>query len=287
MRDTLSATAGIGFRTPHRDPVLSGAARVPWVEVHTENYLCPGGARLAELEALRTHYALSLHGVGLSLGSAEGLDGAHLKTIRALIDRVSPALVSEHVAWCVTGGVYYADLLPIPYSEEALKIVTRNVNQAQDALGRALLIENPSTYVAFAESVIPEAEFIAEVARATGCGLLLDVNNIYVSTRNNGGSADAYLDAVPADLVREIHLAGHARLMIEGAEVLLDDHGAKVDSAVWALYERALKTIGPRATLIEWDCDLPPFAVLEGEAAKAQARLDAHAPVKGSLCHAG
>jgi len=286
MPDRLSRSAGLGFRAPHRDVFLAGAADVRWIEVHAENYLCAGGARLAELDGARAHYEVSLHGVGLSLGSAEGLDRAHLSGIRALIERCAPAMVSEHVAWCAAGGVYFSDLLPIPYSEEALDVVARNVAQAQDAFGREILIENPSTYVAFADSVIPEAEFIAEIARRTGCGLLLDINNIYVSTQNNGGSPLAYLESVPAARVSEIHLAGHARMTVEGEDVLIDDHGSCVDPAVWALYESALALMGSRATLIEWDSNIPPFGVLAGEAALAQARLDKDVPAVAEPCHA-
>lgn len=287
MNDALIHAAGLGLRTPHREIFLRGEAGVAWSEVHAENYMCAGGARLKELEGVRRHCELSLHGVGLSLGSAHGLDEVHLRGIKALAARVAPVLVSDHLAWCVNGGVYFADLLPLPYSEEALAAVIANVAHAQEVLGRAILVENPSLYVAFAESVIPEAEFLNALADATGCGLLIDLNNIHVSSRNLGGSARAYLDKIVPRHVWEYHLAGHARTVVDGEEMLIDDHGARVDDEVWALYDAALKTIGPRPTLIEWDSNIPPFATLAGEARKAQRRLDAVSMRAEACRHAG
>ncbi len=282
-RDPVPAAAGIGLRHVHYDAFLTGRPATAWLEIHSENYLCPGGPRLATLEAIRRHYPLSCHGVGLSLGSADGLDRAHLARLRALIDRFEPGLVSEHVAWSTAGGAYLNDLLPLPYTEEALDILVRNIDEAQDALGRTILIENPSSYVRFARSTMPEWEFCVEAARRSGCGLLLDVNNIHVSACNHGYDAADFLNAVPGALVGEMHIAGHARTEWEGRPVLIDDHGSKVDDAVWALLEAALARFGPKPVLMEWDLDLPPLEVLLGEAARAQAMLDAGAPARPVL----
>ena len=273
-RDPVPAAAGIGLRHAHYDDFLAGRPAAAWLEVHSENYLCPGGPRLATLEAIRQRYPLSCHGVGLSLGSAEGLDSDHLAQLRSLIDRFEPGLISEHVSWSTTGGDYLNDLLPLPYTEEALETLVRNVGQAQDALGRSILIENPSSYVTFAESTIPEWEFCTEAARRSGCGLLLDINNIHVSAHNHGYDAHDYLNAVPGDLVGEIHIAGHADTQWDGRPVLIDDHGSTVKEAVWDLLDAALARIGPKPVLMEWDLDLPPLDTLLGEAAKAQAALD-------------
>lgn len=277
-RDPVPAAAGVGLRHTHYGDFLNGGPAAAWLEVHSENYLCPGGPRLAALEAIRRHYPLSCHGVGLSLGSAEGLDSGHLAQLRSLIDRFEPGLVSEHVSWSTTGGDYLNDLLPLPYTEEALAILVRNIGQAQDALGRTILIENPSSYVTFAESTIPEWEFCAEAARRSGCGLLLDVNNIHVSAHNHGYDALEFLNAIPGDLVGEIHVAGHADTEWDGRPVLIDDHGSTVKEAVWNLLDSALARIGPKPVLMEWDLDLPPLDILLGEATRAQAALDGLAP---------
>ncbi len=282
-RDPIPAAAGVGLRHAHYGNFLNGGPAVAWLEVHSENYLCPGGPRLATLEAIRQYYPLSCHGVGLSLGSAEGLDAGHLARLRSLVDRFEPGLVSEHVSWSTTGGDYLNDLLPLPYTEEALGILVRNIGQAQEALGRSILIENPSSYVTFAESTIPEWEFCAEAARRSGCGLLLDVNNIHVSARNHGYDAHEFLNAIPGGLVGEIHIAGHADTQWDGRPVLIDDHGSTVKDAVWDLLDAALARIGPKPVLMEWDLDLPPLDILLGEAAKAQAALDRLAPESGLL----
>jgi len=273
-RDAVPAAAGVGLRHVHYDDFLTGTPPAAWLEVHTENYVCPGGPRLATLEAIRAHYPLSCHGVGLSLGSAEGLDVEHLGRLRALIDRFEPGLVSEHVSWSTTHGDYLNDLLPLPYTEEALAILVRNIGQAQEALGRSILIENPSSYVTFAQSTIPEWEFCVEAAKRSGCGLLLDVNNIHVSGRNHGYAPLDFLNAIPGDLVGEIHIAGHADMDFDGDPVLIDDHGSTVTDDVWTLLDEALKRVGPKPILMEWDLNLPPLDVLMGEAAKAQAVLD-------------
>ena len=233
-----------------------------------------GGTSLRYLETIRRDYPLSLHGVGLSLGSAEEIDAAHLTRVRRVVERFDPGLVSEHLSWSVIGGAYLADLLPLPMTEEALAVVCRHVEQAQACLKRHLLIENPSTYLRFRHSTIPEWEFLARVAERAGCGILCDVNNIYVSACNHGWDAATYLAALPAAAVGEIHLAGHAvKKLDDGQTLRIDDHGSRVAPAVWALYAEALARFGPVPTLIEWDTDVPPLEVLLEEAARAAAML--------------
>ncbi|SMF17394.1 hypothetical protein SAMN06265365_103128 [Tistlia consotensis] len=271
----LPERAGVGLRHRHVPDFLTGRPAAAWLEVHSENYLVEGGPRTAQLERIRADYPLSCHGVGLSLGSAEGLDAGHLARLRALYDRFEPGLVSDHLSWSVAAGTYAADLLPLPMTEEALAVVARNLDHAQAALGRRLAVENPSCYLSFAASTIPEAEFLAELVRRTGCALLLDVNNLYVCQRNLGLDPAAWLDAVPGEAVAEIHLAGHARIEVEGRELLIDDHGSRVIEPVWQLYQETLRRFGPRPTLIEWDTALPPLEVLLGEAERAQEFLDA------------
>lgn len=273
MAHAIPNAAGIGLRHPHdlalaREPTAAPLA-TPWVEVHSENFLCDGGPRLALLAAVRERYPVSCHGVGLSLGSAEGLDPAHLKRLRHLFEWVKPGLVSEHLSWSVTGGVYLNDLLPLPYTEECAGVLARNIAHAQDALGRQILVENPSRYLSFRESPMPEAAFLARLVNDTGCGLLLDLNNVYVSCVNTGGSADDYLGEIPAEAVGEIHLAGHTVDGAGDARVLIDTHSTHVCDDVWALYRAAITRIGARPTLIEWDRDLPEIGVLLDEAARA------------------
>jgi uncharacterized protein len=268
----IPAVAGVGLRGPHIAAVLESRPRLGWFEVHAENYM-GGGPALRRLEAIRCDYPVSLHGVGLSLGPAEGLDDAHLARLDALARRIEPGLVSEHLSWSVTGGIHLNDLLPLPYTEESLDTVCRNVDRAQTALGRAILVENPSSYLRYRHSTIPEPEFLAALARRTGCGVLCDVNNIYVTSENFGFDAVAYLDALPPASVGEIHLAGHFRTEREGRTVLIDDHGSRVIAPVWALYRHALGRFGRAPTLIEWDKQVPDFAVLLDEARTA----DAHA----------
>jgi uncharacterized protein len=269
----IPARAGIGLRHPHVAEFLDRPPAIGWVEVHSENYLAGGGLRLASLEKIRRDLPLSCHGVGLSLGSAEGLDAAHLAALRRLFDRVAPGLVSEHISWSIAGGVYYNDLLPLPLTEEALDVFCRNVECAQEVLGRRILVENPSTYLEFSASRIPEPEFIAEIVRRTGCGLLLDVNNIHVSAHNRGFDAGAYLAALPADAVGEIHIAGHAKRQIGGETVLIDDHGSRVIAPVWRLLGAALALTGPVPVLVEWDTDIPELSVLLAEAVTADAAI--------------
>jgi len=268
--DGLRAAAGLGLRTPHVREVLATRPPVAWFEVHSENYFADGGAALAALDRIRADYPLSLHGVGMSLGSVDPLDRTHLARLARLIARTEPALVSEHLCWSGVGGRHLNDLLPLPYTEEALAHVAARVTEIQETLGRELLVENVSSYVGFADATIPEWEFVAAVARRTGCKLLLDVNNIYVNAVNHGFDPDAYLAAIPRHAVAEIHLAGFDA----AGSCLIDTHGARVAPAVWALYERAVARFGPRPTLIEWDLDIPAFAVLQDEAATAQSILD-------------
>lgn len=263
--------AGIGLRQGHHDAIAASRPSVGFLEIHAENYLSGGPARRA-IEALRRDYAVSVHGVGLSLGTAGGIDADHLKRVSDLVAAADPWLVSEHLAWSATGGVYHNDLLPLPYTEEALDAVAANVARMQDGIGRRVLIENPSTYLRFAHSPIPEAEFLAELARRTGCGVLLDVNNIHVSAVNNGyGPAweAAYIDVIPRDAVGEIHLAGHHRAEEDGVTILIDDHGSPVSAEVMALYARAVRRFPDAPTLIEWDSNIPALDVLVGEARRA------------------
>jgi hypothetical protein len=269
---SLPVRAGIGLRSPHVAEVLATRPAVPWLEVHPENYL-GGGPAVRALEEIRRDYPISLHAVGLSVGSADGVDRRHLERIRSLVDRVEPDLVSEHLAWSQVGGAYLNHLLPLPYTEESLAAVCRNVDLVQTVLGRRVLIENPSGYLRFAASTIPEAEFLAALARRTGCGLLLDVNNVYVTAQNLGLDPVAYLAVLPADLVAEIHLAGHSVNDADGKMLLIDDHGSPVAPEVWALYERALRRFGGIPTLVEWDTEVPPLEVLLAEAGRADVRL--------------
>jgi uncharacterized protein len=266
----IPARAGIGLRFQHHQPVLDTRPDVAWMEVHTENYM-GGGTPLKYLDAIRRDTPISLHGVGLSLGSAEGVDPAHLERIRKVAERVEPGLMSEHIAWNLVGGTYLADLLPLPMTEEALDVVCRHVEQTQSYLKRRILVENPSTYVAFGNSIIPEWEFMAAVAARTGCGILCDVNNICVSAHNHGWDASAYLAALPAEAVGEIHLAGHSiRTFADGSSLRIDDHGSKVSEEVWTLYRQAIARFGAVPTLIEWDNEIPPLHVILDEAQHAE-----------------
>jgi hypothetical protein len=266
----LPAAAGIGLRAPHVASVLGAHVPAAWFEVHSENYFADGGMALRGLERVRALYPVALHGVGLALGSAGPLDRGHLAKLAALARRIEPAAVSEHVCWGRFGARHFNDLLPLPYTRAALDHFCAQVGAAQDALGRRLLLENISFYRTFPESAIPEPEFLAMLARRTGCGLLLDVNNVFVNAHNHGWNAEAYLDAIPAAAVEEIHLGGHE----ESGALLIDTHGAPVCEAVWALYRRALERWGARPTLIEWDTGLPPLDVLLAHAARAQEMLD-------------
>jgi len=269
----IPSAAGIGLRFPHHQAVLEVRPTVGWLEVHTENYM-GGGTPLRYLDAVRCDYPISLHGVALSLGSAEGLSADHLERVRRVIDRIEPGLVSEHLSWSVVNGTYLADLLPLPMTEEALEIVCRHVDQMQTGLRRRILIENPSSYLQFRHSTIPEWEFLSAVAGRTGCGILCDVNNIYVSACNHGWDPSTYIAALPPAAIGEIHLAGHTVKQLDGGVTLrIDDHGSRVIPEVWTLYAEALSRFGPVPTLIEWDTNIPPLDVLLDEASRATAVL--------------
>lgn len=260
---------GVGLKAQHYDFVLDHQPKLSFFEVHAENYMAEGGAHHRYLAAIADRYRLSLHGVGMSLGSSEGLDTDHLSRFRQLVERYDPWLISEHLAWSRQGDVYLNDLLPLPLNQETLGIVADNVAKMQDALGRQILVENPSAYLAFKSSEMPEVEYLSALAESTGCGLLLDVNNVYVSAMNMNWDAKLYLDSVPGSMIGEIHLAGHLLKDVEGRSLRIDDHGSRVCDQVWLLYEQLIQRIGPRPTLIEWDADIPPFPELEAEAMQA------------------
>lgn len=267
----VPAAAGIGLRHAHHAEFLESRPRVGWVEIHSENFFADGGPDLDVLDRVRENYPVSCHGVGLSLGSTDPLDREHLRKLARLIDRCEPFLVSEHCSFSSVDGRFVNDLLPLPYTEEALAHLVARVAEAQDLLGRPILIENPSTYLEFTCSGMWEWEFLAELTRATGCGLLLDINNVYVSSRNHGFTPWDYLRAIPPDSVGEIHLAGYEAQRRAGREVLVDTHGAPVFPQVWTLFQQALRLFGPRPVLIEWDSNLPSLDVLVEEAHRADA----------------
>jgi uncharacterized protein (UPF0276 family) len=258
-------TAGLGFKTDHLAEALTSRAAGLWFEVHAENYMVDGGPRLAALEALRERRPISLHGVGLSIASVEPPAPEHLGRLKALADRIEPAAVSDHLAWQRWEGGHHADFLPFPRTEAALDIVVGNVDRVQAALNRPLLVENPSLYTDLPAHEMGEAEFLEQLARRTGCGLLIDVNNIFVSASNLGFKAQARIDAIAGELVGEIHLAGHSRDGDPASPLLIDSHDAAVSDAVWALYRRLIARIGPRPTLIERDDHIPAFDVLMAE----------------------
>jgi uncharacterized protein (UPF0276 family) len=263
--------AGIGMRSPHFADIVASRPAVGFLEVHAENYLC-GGPAFRQLETVRRDWPISLHGVGLSLGSAEGVDAAHLRRFAELTRRTQPALISEHLSWSVVDGRYLNDLLPLPLTEESLAVVADNIGRVQDCLGRRLLIENPSAYLRFRQTTIAEPVFLAELVRRTGCGILFDVNNVYVSCRNLGGDPGLWIDTLPVAAVGELHLAGHCVNDGGGVPILIDDHGSAVAEAVWQLYARASRRFANAPTLIEWDSNLPALPVLVAEAHKADRR---------------
>ncbi|MBL8518494.1 MAG: DUF692 domain-containing protein [Betaproteobacteria bacterium] len=274
------AVAGIGLRSDHYRAFAEMQPAVGFIEVHSENYFGDGGQPLAWLIRFRLDHAVSLHGVGLSLGSADGLDPRHLDKLERLVRRIEPALVSDHLCWGRIAGTHLNDLLPLPFTDEALAVVCRHVDLVQTRLKRRFLVENVSSYLAWQESSMAEAEFVAEVARRTGCGLLVDVNNIHVNAVNHGLDARAFLAALPTEAVLEIHLAGfseYSNTETNAAPLLIDTHGAPVADDVWALYAEALARFGPVPTLIEWDTDIPALPVLLAEAATATRHLERHA----------
>jgi uncharacterized protein (UPF0276 family) len=257
---------GLGLRKPHYSDFLEHRVAVDFLEVISENFMVDGGRPRRILRDIRARYPVALHGVSMSIGSSDGLDALYLARLRALVDEIEPVFVSDHLSWSRTGGFNAHDLLPLPYTEEALAIVCSNVAQAQDALGRAMLIENPSSYVAFDGADMTEWEFIDAVCARTGCGLLLDVNNVFVSAANHGFDACAYLDGIPVDRVRQIHLAGHS----QGEAMLIDTHDRPVPPSVWSLYAYILARLGPVATMIERDDAIPPLHELLAELATAR-----------------
>ena len=258
---------GVGLRACHYRDFLDGRPAAGWIEVHSENYFGDGGYDLHVLDHVRRDYPVSLHGVGLSLGSADRLREPHLAKLKRLVERIEPALVSEHLCWGAFGARHFNDLLPLPYTRETLALMATRIDQAQNALGRELLIENISTYLEFRARDFSEFEFLAELTRVSGCGILLDVNNLYVNAANHGHDAVRALQALPAAAVREIHLAGHSR----SADCLIDDHGSRVAPPVWQLYASARRHAGDVPALIEWDTDIPALEVLLAEAARADA----------------
>jgi len=261
----VNRTAGIGWRSPHYRALLEERPKIGFLEVHSENFFAEGGQPHHFLEKACEYYPLSVHGVGLSLGAADELNEAHLEALERLIRRYRPFLVSEHLCWSSFGGRYMNELLPLPYTEEALTHVCTRVDRAQTRLRRRILVENIAAYVEFHHSTIPETEFLAELCNRTGCGLLLDVNNVYVNAVNHGFDPIEYIDGVAEDSVEEIHLAGFD----ESEDCLVDTHGRVVQDPVWALYRHAVRRIGARPTLIEWDTDIPPMATLVAQAHQA------------------
>ena len=274
----LPQRAGAGFKPEHFAAIIAEPQPVGFFEVHAENYMGAGGPPHAQLGKLREDYGLSIHGVGLSIGSMQPLDRDHLARLKTVCDRYQPESFSEHLAWSTHDGVFLSDLLPLPYTQETLFRVGEHIDEVQETLGRQMLLENPATYLLFAESTLEETDFLAEIARRTGCGLLLDVNNVFVAAINHNLDPRDYIARFPLEVVREIHLSGHSETVDDlGAPLLIDSHDTPVKDPVWALYETVLGRIGPVASLIEWDNDVPAWPVLRGEAVAAQRLIDAAA----------
>lgn len=265
--------AGAGLKPEHQRHILDARPDVGWFEVHAENYMGAGGPPHHFLERVRALYPLSVHGVGLSIGSAGGMAPGHLARLKAVVDRYQPFLVSEHLAWSTHDGVFMNDLLPLPYTEAALSLVTRHVDEVQTVLGRRILIENPSTYLRFDREEMPETDFLRTLARRTGCGLLLDINNVVVSAANHDFDPHAYLDSFPHEHVGEIHLAGHTVLGCDGETLRIDTHDRAVSPEVWSLFSDVIARRGAHPTLIEWDSDVPAWPVLESEVRQARSIL--------------
>jgi uncharacterized protein len=274
----IAGLAGTSLKHEHLPAILADGKQQCFFEVHAENYMGAGGPPHDALARIRRDSAVSLHGVCMSIGAPQPLDKAHLARFKTLVDRYEPALVSEHLAWSTHGAIFLNDLLPLPYTEATLARVADHIDEVQAAIRRPILLENPSTYVLFLESTMGETDFIRELVRRTGCGLLLDVNNVFVSATNHGYSAPAYLADFPLEHVGEIHLAGHAEQTDdEGDLLLIDSHDGPVADAVWKLFDVVIGRCGPVPTLVEWDSDIPDWSVLKAEAAAAQAILDRHA----------
>jgi len=268
----LSSSPGIGLRGPHVNEILAVRPEIGWLEVHPENYIGDAPA-LQLLEQIREHYPVSLHGVFLSLGSATEIDRLQLRKMSYLIERIEPFLVSEHLSWGRSGNTHLNELLPLPYTEESLRLMVAHVDHVQCTLGRRILLENPSSYVRYRHSTLSEADFLAELVRQTDCGVLLDVNNLYVSAHNVGLDIAGFF-ALPPQAIGEIHVAGHAVNQVGADFVLIDDHGSPVSADVWSLYAATVKQFGPRPTLVEWDSALPSLDVLLGEAARVRSFQD-------------
>jgi uncharacterized protein (UPF0276 family) len=275
LRQTLPARPGVGYKPQHYAKIIADPGPVEWLEIHAENYMGDGGRPLAQLRALSERFAISVHGVGLSIGGEGPLDPDHLARLKHLVGWLNPASFSEHLAWSTHDGAYLNDLLPLPYTQATLTRVAEHIDQVQVALGRRMLLENPSAYLAFAENEMAETDFLAELVARTGCGLLLDVNNVFVSATNQQTDPRAYLAAFPMAQVGEIHLGGHEEdADDQGAPLLIDNHGHPVEGPVWTLYAETIAAAGPKPTLIEWDNDVPDWPVLAAEAARAAEVLD-------------
>ncbi|WP_417599723.1 DUF692 domain-containing protein [Pararhodobacter oceanensis] len=270
---SLPARSGLGFKPEHFPQILASPDATGFYEVHAENYMGAGGAPHAMLEKLRADYPISVHGVGLSIGGAGPLDRDHLARLRVLIERYQPASFSEHLAWSSHGAAWLNDLLPLPYTDETLAVICAHIDQTQEALGRRMLLENPATYVTIEDSTWGEVDFLREIARRSGCGLLLDINNVFVSATNHRFDPRAYLAEFPLELVGEIHLAGHDSEELPDGPLLIDSHARPVADPVWTLFAEVIARAGPLPTLVEWDNDIPEFAVLQAEAARADGIL--------------
>ncbi len=267
---TLPIKPGVGFKNQHFQGIIEHPGDVSWFEIHAENYMGDGGRPIAQLKKLRESYPISCHGVGLSIGGEDPLDSDHLNRLKKLVSWLEPAVFSEHLAWSTHEGSYFNDLLPLPYNETTLNNVANHIDQVQEILQRPMLLENPSNYLEFEESTYSEIDFVAEIAKQTGCFLLLDVNNVYVSSENRGFNPYDYLDNYPLNLVREVHLGGHELESEEGGpDLLIDNHASEVIDPVWELYEYLITKAGPLPTLIEWDNDVPDWEKLSSEASKA------------------
>jgi uncharacterized protein len=274
MSNPKTAVVGIGLRPQHYEEIIRTKPEIGWFEVHSENYFGPGGKPRNYLEQLRRDYPLSFHGVGLSLGSADQIQKTHLLRLKNLIDVFSPRLVSEHLSWSAIGDVHLNDLLPLPYTEDSLVLIVDRINQVQDTLNCQILIENISSYLQFTHSTIPEYEFINELAQRTHCGILLDLNNLYINSRNHGWDMDTYLNYIAKNHVKEIHLAGFVENNVNEQAILIDTHSRPVSAPVWDLYAKAVRRFGAVPTLIEWDQDIPELFILQREAEKASKILE-------------
>ena len=271
----LPDAPGVGYKPQHFSEIVDDAGPVAWLEIHAENYMGDGGRPIAQLRHLSERFAFSVHGVGLSIGGEGPLDSEHLARLRHLVGWLDPASFSEHLAWSTHDSAFLNDLLPLPYTEASLARVAEHIDEVQEVVGRRMLLENPSSYLAFEESTLAETEFLREIAERTGCGLLLDVNNVFVSATNLGTDPVSYIDAFPLELVGEIHLGGHNDDEDDhGARLLIDDHGREVADPVWSLFDYTIRKSGPRPSLIEWDNDVPEWPVLKAEASRAASVLE-------------